>query len=139
MINAVNIGFYNKLISSASLQTALGGSASDKKIYNVKAPQSATVPYITFGLNTDRPIGTFESQEAVEDLTYWINVFSSTSVAHVTTITDLVLAVMDDATLTVTGYTGMKCVREFMGAIIWDLETGIYQIPLRYRLWIDKT
>ena len=138
MINAVNIGFYNKLISSTGLQTALGGSASDKKIYNVKAPQSATVPYITFGLETNRPIGTFEDQGAIEDLTYWVNVFTSTSVAHVTTLTDLVLAVMDDATLTVTGYTGMKCVREFMGAIIWDYEIGIYQIPLRFRLWLDR-
>ena len=111
----------------------------DPKLYAVKAPQGATVPYITFGLNTDRPIGTFESQEAIEDLTYWVNVFTSTSVAHITALTDLVLAVMDDASLTVTGYTGMKCVREFMGSIIWDLETGIYQIPIRYRLWCDKT
>lgn len=139
MISQVNVGFYNKLISSTDLQTALGGSAGNKKIYNVKAPQSATVPYITFGLNTDRPIGTFESQEAMEDLTYWVNVFSSTSIANLTTITDLVLAIMDNSTLTVTGYTNMKCVREFIGSILWDLETGIYQIPLRYRVWLDKT
>lgn len=110
----------------------------DMKTYNVKAPQGATVPYITFGLNTDRPIGTFADQEAIEDLTYWVNIFTSTSVAHLTTLTDLILTVMDDATLSVTGYNPMKCVREFMGSIIWDLETGIYQVPLRYRVWVDK-
>ena len=139
MINAVNVGFYNKLISSTDLQTALGGSVDNKKIYAVKAPQSATVPYITFGLETDRPIGTFESQTILEDLTYWINIFTSTSVAHVTILTDLVLAIMDDASLNVNGYTGMKCVREFMGSIIWDMETEVYQIPLRYRVWVDNT
>lgn len=111
----------------------------DMKTYNIKAPQSATVPYVTFGLETDRPMGTFESQTILEDLTYWVNVFSLTSVAHVTTLADLVLAVMDDATLTVTGYTSMKCVREFMGTVLWDMEIGIYQIPLRYRVWIDNT
>ena len=138
MISAVNTGFYNKLISSTGLQTALGGSGSDKKIYAIKAPQSATVPYVTFGLETDVPMGTFQDQTAMESLTYWINVFSSTSVANVTTLTDLVLAIMDDASLTVAGYTGMKCVREFMGAIMWDMDTKIFQCPLRYRVWIDK-
>ena len=111
----------------------------DMKTYNVRAPQGATVPYVTFGLETDRPIGTFESLTILEDLTYWVNIFSSTSVAHITTLADLVLAVMDDASLTVSGYTGMKCAREFMGSIIWDSETGIYQIPLRYRVWVDNT
>lgn len=111
----------------------------DPKVYNVKAPQGSTVPYVTFGLLTDRPIGTFASQVDMEDLTYWVNIFSSTSVAHVTTLTDLVLAVMDDSSLTVSGYTVMKCEREFMGSIIWDMETGVYQVPLRYRVWVDKT
>ena len=111
----------------------------DMKTYNVKSPQGATTPYVTFGLETDRPIGTFESLTILEDLTYWVNIFSSTSVAHITTLADLVLAVMDDASLTVSGYTGMKCVREFMGSIIWDMETGIYQVPLRYRVWVDNT
>ena len=110
----------------------------DTKTYYVKAPQGSTVPYVTFGLNTDRPIGTFESQEAIEDLTYWVNIFSSTSVAHVAVVADLVLAVMDNATLSVTGYTPMKCVREFMSSLTWDIETGIYQVSIRYRVWVDK-
>ena len=111
----------------------------DMKTYNVKSPQSATVPYVTFGLETNRPIGTFESLTILEDLTYWVNIFSSTSVAHITTLTDLVLAVMDDASLTVSGYTAMKCIREFMSNITWEMETGIYQISLRYRVWVDNT
>ena len=111
----------------------------DMKTYSVKSPQGATVPYVAFGLETDVPISTFASQVDIESLTYWVNVFSSTSVAHVSVITDLVLTALDNASLTITGYTGMKCVREFMGTILWDLETGIFQCPLRYRVWADKT
>lgn len=110
----------------------------DMKTYNVIAPQGSTVPYVTFGLSTDVPQGVFGNLESWEDLTFWVNVFSSTSVNHVTTITDLVLAVLDDASLTVSGYTGMKCAREFMAGLLWDFETNVYQISLRYRVWIDK-
>ncbi len=111
----------------------------DSKLYQVKAPQGSSVPYVCFGLETDMPMGTFESQMAMESLTFWVNCFSDVSTAAVAEIADEVLASLDDVTLSVTGYTPMKCVREFIGTIIWDLETGIYQVPLRYRVWLDKT
>ena len=139
MLSAVNVGFYNKLIGGASLQTKLGGSANDKKIYQVKAPQGSTVPYVTFGMETEAPIGTFEDFEAVDNLTYWVNAFSSTSTANIAEIADEIMDVLDNATLTVTGYTSMKCVREFIGTIIYDMGTGIFQIPIRYRIWLDKS
>lgn len=111
----------------------------DPKTYQVKAPQEATVPYITFGMETESPIGTFEDFEAIENLTYWINCFSDKSTADVAEMADEVMDAMDEASLTVTGYTKMKCVREFIGSVIWDLETMIFQVPLRYRVWLDKT
>ena len=111
----------------------------DTKTYNLKAPQGSTTPYVTFGLETDRPLGTFEDLEIIEDLTYWINAFSSISAADISEIADEIMAAMDDVTLTVSGYTPMVCRREFIGTIIWDLETQIYQVPLRYRVWLDKT
>ena len=46
--------------------------------------------------------------------------------------------VLDDATLTVAGYSALKCVRDFIGSPIYDPETGVYQIPLRYLVWVDK-
>ena len=110
----------------------------DSKTYQIKAKQPDTVPYITFGLETDVPMGDFVSQVAMESLTYWVNCFSDKSAADVAGIADEVLAAMDDVTLTVSGYTPMKCVREFMSSLLWDNETDIYQISLRYRVWIDK-
>ena len=111
----------------------------DPKIYNTKAPQGSTVPYVTFGLLTESPIGTFADFEAIENLTFWVNCFSDKSIADLAEIADEVMTALDDVSLTVTGYTNMKCVREFIGSPIWDLETGIYQVPLRYRVWLDKT
>ena len=139
MISQVNTGFYNLLIDSADLQTALGGSVSDKKIYQVKAPQSSSVPYVTFGLLTESPIGTFADFEAIENLTFWINVFSDKSTADLAEIADKVMDSLDDKTITVTGYTSMKVVREFISSPTWDLETEIYMQSLRYRVWLDKT
>lgn len=138
MISQVNTGFYNLLIDSADLQTALGGSVSDKKIYQVKAPQSSSVPYVTFGLLTESPIGTFADFEAIEDTNFWVNCFSDKSTADLAEIVDEVMDSLDDKTLTVTGYTSMKCVRTFISSPTWDLETGIYMQSLRYRVWLDK-
>ena len=129
MLSQVSTGFYN----------ALKLWSGTYKTYQVKAPQSATFPYVTFGLETDVPMGTFASQEAMESLTFWVNAFSDISTANVAGIADSVMTALDNVVLTVTGFTNMKCVREFIGSIIWDLETGIYQVPLRYRLWCDKT
>ncbi len=117
----------------------------DEKTYQVKAKQSSTIPYVTFGMETDVPIGTFVSPTKMESLTFWVNCFSGkvtadadVGTAAVAEIADEVMTAMDDVTLSVTGYNPMKCVREFIGTVIWDLETGIYQVPLRYRLWLDK-
>uniref|UniRef100_A0A6M3JUS8 Uncharacterized protein n=1 Tax=viral metagenome TaxID=1070528 RepID=A0A6M3JUS8_9ZZZZ len=110
----------------------------DPKTYQIKAPQSSTVPYVTFGLMTESPMGTFQDFEKMESLTYWVNAFSKISTADVAEITDEVMTALDDTTLTVTGYTNMKCVREFIGSPIWDIETDIFMIPLRYRVWLSK-
>lgn len=118
--------------------TTLKWTTYDSKTYQVKAPQGSTVPYVCFGLETDMPMGTFESQTAMESLTFWVNCFSDKSTADVAEIADEVMSAMDDVTLSVTGYTPMKCVREFIGSVIWDLETGIYMIPMRWRVWLDK-
>jgi len=111
----------------------------DSKCYQVKAPQASTVPYVTFGLLTEAPIGTFADFEAIENLTFWVNVFSDKSTADLAEIADEVMDSLDDKTITATGYNSMKVVREFTGSPTWDLETGIYQQSLRYRIWLDKS
>jgi len=111
----------------------------DSRLYQVKAPQSSVLPYVTFGLLTESPIGTFEDFEAIENLTFWVNVFSDKSTADLAEIADEVMDSLDDKTITVTGYSSMKVVREFISSPTWDLETGVYMQSLRYRVWIDKS
>ena len=111
----------------------------DPKTYQVKAPQGSIVPYVTFGLLTEAPIGTFADFEAIENLTFWANCFSDKSTADLAEIVDEVMDSLDNKTITGTGYTGMKCVREFTSSPTWDLETGVYMQSLRYRVWLDKS
>lgn len=134
MIEQFAIGFYTALTANTALNTKLVTTATDSKVYNTIAPQSSTLPYLTFGLLTDTPIGTFEYSGAIEDVTFYVNCFSSTSVAHVLQIVDLVKTALDDTVLTITGYTAMKCVREFVGNVNYDIETKAYSIPMRYRV-----
>ena len=105
----------------------------------MKAKQLDTVPYVTFGLLTESPIGTFADFEAIENLTFWVNAFSDKSTADLAEIADEVMDSLDDKTLNADGYTGMKCLREFISSPTWDSETNIFQISLRYRVWLDKT
>ena len=127
--------------------TTNGGTTTDgtavftcynSKTYNVKAPQVSIVPYVTFGLLTEAPIGTFADFESIENLTFWVNCFSDVGIADLAEIADEVMDSLDDKTITVSGYTSMKVVREFISSPIWDSETGIYQVNLRYRLWLSK-
>lgn len=138
MIKAFTAGFYNKLIADSNLQTALSGSPTDKKIYNTLAPQNATLPYIVFGHLTDNPEGVMQNLGRREEMTFYVNVFSNTSIENTMDIVDLVKTAMDDSDLTITGYTHMKCMREYVGSVILDMMDNIYQIPMRYLVWACK-
>jgi len=107
-------------------------------VYNTIAISSQTPPYCTFGLLTETPVGDFNDFEAVEDLTFWVNCFASNSIAGAYTLADAVMTVLDGATVNATGYTWMKCVREFIGNAVWDEDTNIFQVPMRFRVWLDK-
>lgn len=138
MIEAIAASFKTKLTGDATLQTKLGGTASDKKIYNTLARPNATVPYIVWGLLTDTPEGTFADVAKIEHVPFYLNVFSSTSIEHLFEIVDLIIAAMDDATLTIAGYTCMECLREFISNVLYDDSTKIYQISMRYRVLACK-
>ncbi len=128
MLAQIMTGFYNQLKTYASTGC-----------YNLIAPASATPPYVSFGLLTESPMGDFADFEAVENLTFFVNCFSSTSIANTCSVADSVMDVMDGATITATGFTSMKCVREFISSPLYDLDTGIYQMSLRFRAWLDKS
>ena len=139
MINATATGIYNILKANGTLTTALGGTAGNGyKIYHIIARQNVSVPYVTFGLMTDIPVGDFDDPTTIEESTWWVNVFSKTGSKNAGDIAGYVMAVLDNAALTVAGYNALECLREYIGTQMYDPETGIYQIPLRYRIWVNK-
>jgi len=139
MKNAIATAIYNILKANGTLTTALGGTAGNGyKIYHVIARQNITAPYITFGLMTANPLGTFTSPRAIDDTTWWFNVFSKVGSKEAGTIAGYLTAVLDNATLTVPGYSSLCCLYDYMGSDIYNPETEIFQIPLRYKIQVDK-
>jgi hypothetical protein len=107
--------------------------------FQVVAPQTSVLPYVIFGMEVEVPVGTFADFEAIENLTYYVNCFSDKSPADIAEITDEVMDALDNVNLTITGYTTMKCKRDYLSPIIYDSEVGVYQASLRYRLMLDKS
>ncbi len=139
MINAIATAIFNILKANAPLMAAIGGNAGNGyKLYHVISPQDGAMPYISFGLLTAIPLGTFADPRAIDDTTWWFNVFSKTGSKDAGDIVALLTAVLDNASLTVAGYSALKCVYEFMGTDIYDPETEIYQVPVRYEVMVDK-
>ena len=139
MKNAIATALYNILKADGTLVTALGGTAGNGyKIYHIIARQQEAVPYITYGIVTDTPIGTFADPRAVDESFWWVNVFSKTGQKNVGELAGYVTDVLDNASLTVAGYSALACLFDFMGADIYDPETEIFQVPLRYRILVDK-
>lgn len=135
MVNAITKAIFDKLKGTAALMTQLGGNAGNYyKCYNTIAYQAAALPYITFGILTAVPVATFASLNAIEDCTVWLNLFSSTGQKDIADIFDDVDAALQNATLTISGYTAMVCRREYVGNIMFDPDTRIYQLSLRYRV-----
>ena len=140
MLNAYVEAVYDALAADSTLQTKISGSASDKKIYNIVARQDASLPYIVIGFETGVPIGVFQDLEDMEDCTVYVNIFSNSgSAKEAGEILDLVKAVLDSADLTISGYANdLLCQREFIGTVIFDMDTKVYMIPMRYRILAEK-
>ena len=139
MVNALMTAVYNALKGNSALMTKLGGTSSNRyKCYIIVAPQDASLPYLTFGLLTDIPIPVFRALSAMEDATFYVNVFSTTGAKNAGEILDLIKGVLDDAALTIAGYGCMLCTREYIGAVLYNSDTTVYQIPMRYRSMATK-
>jgi len=141
MLNAFVTAIFDALRGNSPLMTKLGGTvANGYKCYNVIARQDASLPYITIGFLTGVPMGVFGDLTDMEDCTIYVNIFSNSgSAKEAGDILDLVKAVLDDANLTITGYANdLWCKREFVGAVIYDSDVKVWQIPMRYRVLAEK-
>ena len=141
MINALMTAIWDALKADNSLMTALSGVAGNNyKCYNVTAPQGTAFPFLVFTLLSDTPINTFNELSAINDAAVQVLILSdSASAKECGTIYDLLDAVLQGQALSVSGYGHLKTHREYLGTPLFDPETRIYELPVRYRIWIDKT
>lgn len=132
-MNALFTAIYNKFDGDATLKAALTGG-----MWNTKVPTSRTDPYAVYNLMSNIPNGTFT--EDIEEFVYQFNIFlrgpeDGKSAADVTAIYEQLIAVYDDCSLTVTGYTHVHTTREFSTLLYVD---GKWQYNVRYRTEIQK-
>ena len=123
---------YSK-ISGSDFSTSIGG-----RFYLHEAPQAATFPYAVYNHISTVP-EVASGGYILEDVSIQITLFSNNkSATEVCDIYDDCIALFDEASLTITGYTNLRMSREF-STMIRDSENNVWQFNVDYRLWAEKT
>lgn len=124
-INAFKVGIYTKLNVSAITSLVTG-------VYDKKAPQGTAYPFVCYWIVTDSQADTFKDWR--DELLVQIDIFSdSNSAAEVGAIAKAVAGVMDEATLTVSGYTNVFCQRGITRTLYED-DNQVWHKIIEYRV-----
>jgi hypothetical protein len=130
MKSAVLTGIFSKFSGSA-LATAL-----TSRMYSRYAPQNTTFPYAVVDLSTgiSDPIFALD----IEDFDVVFNLFSkSPGETEITGLYSNLIALYDDCSLTITGYTHIYMQRELTRSLS-DPVLGVRQEYVLYNLKISK-
>ncbi|OPY74915.1 MAG: hypothetical protein A4E65_03692 [Syntrophorhabdus sp. PtaU1.Bin153] len=103
--------------SGTDLSTAVGG-----RIYLDEAPDSAEFPYVVFSIVSASPEDTFKDK--LDDVLIQFSIFSTSRGA--TEITDIhghLIALFDDAALSITGDTCVWCIRQNLVTMVDEITT----------------
>ena len=115
-IKAIRDGIYAKFVADSDLKTALGGDSA-RRLYKEKAPQNVDSPYAIYQYIVGSPDPTFTSDGEI--MTFQFSIFNkSDSPLGTATIDDVIkklLALYDDAALTISGYTSIAMTRGISG------------------------
>lgn len=132
-IAALETGIYNKLAGANSLITALGGTV----IYNGQAPQNPGSKYCVFQWQGGGDLN--ESPTRMRELLYTVRGVATTKAAA-----GSIDSAIDDAlhkqTLTVSGWTNIKCMRETDINFVEQNSGGVnyFHAGAIYRIIIDS-
>ena len=136
-INAFVTSVYNKLNVAAITDLVIG-------IYHLKALQGTAYPYINYWIITDTSADTFRDWR--DELLLQIDIFcqeenkTGTPVSgsqHVGVIAKAVAGELDEATLTVSGYTNVFCQRG-MTRLLYEDDNNVWHKVMEYRLIMSK-
>lgn len=133
VISALETGLYNKLAGASGLITALGGTI----IYNKQAPQPTPAKYCIFQWQGGGDLN--ESPTRMRELLYTVRGVATTQ-ANALTIDGAIDDALHKQTLTVSGWTNIKCMRETDINFIEQDAGGVnrYHAGAIYRIIIDS-
>jgi hypothetical protein len=133
--SAIDQALVSRLSADAALTTAAPGG-----VWWELAPQDAAVPYVVITLAEDVDEQIFRGT-AYQATQYAIEAMDdSPSSSGVMTAYDRIHALLQDPTLTITGYTLLKCIRRRRyRSVIEDGDQRIQQCGGVYELWAQPT
>lgn len=119
-MNNLLTGIMTKFTTApATLSGTVGG-----RIYFEQAPEGATLPYIVFYITSSNPADTFT--EEVTDTYIQFSLFSnSTGVSEISTMYANLRTLFDDAILSVTSNTSLRCEWQILTTMVDDGTTTV--------------
>ena len=133
--NALNTAIYSTLSAGTALTALLAGTTA---IYNMQAPDGATLPYCIFNMQG----GGDDNMTAhrTKSLVMFVRGYSSTSAARAGSIDAQIDALLHNAVLSVSGWSNFWLAREEDMATAEVTEAGntIWMAGGLYRLRIGK-
>ncbi len=135
IFNALNTAIFGTLSGGTALGTLL---ASGSAVYNVQAPDEATLPYVVFSHAGG-------GQEAItpsnmQNVVYFIRAYSDVSASAAGSIDAQIDLLLHKKTLTVTGWTNIYTAREdsFTNAEIPTSGKTVFMAGAYYRFRLDE-
>lgn len=112
--------------SGSAFSTAVGG-----RIFADFAPPEAELPYCVFFIVAGNPEDTFKNK--IDDTTVQFSLYSaSADNSEITDIYTYLKAILDDAVLSVSGYTLIWCVRQRLATMVEEVEAAGAVTRLRH-------
>ena len=135
VLNKMSTTLYSTLTGGTALTALLSGTAA---VYNTKAPDTATYPYVVFSLQAGQPLNINPSD--IREEVYWIRAHSQTSMGNAGSIDAQISNLIDRKTLSISGYTNYFTVREQEVAIVEQAPDGVdvFTAGAMYRISIDS-
>jgi hypothetical protein len=131
-MQALTKALVTKLKTVNTLNTAVSG-----RFYNSYAPDKEVFPYCIFRVISEVPDVYFDNS-TVETCIVQFDIYSQNiSSAEVYNIYDYMCALLDECTLSVTGYTHIRMMRE-LSELVFDSADTVWQYIVRYRIEIYK-
>lgn len=131
--DALETAIYTKLCAGTALIADLGGSA----IYNLQAPNNASLPYVIYSHVSGGPENICSSD--MRDQLYLVRAFARTQ-AKVRSIENNFDVLLHGGSLSVTGYTNYRTVRDYDApSTVENLANGekVYGSGGYYRIKLD--